>query len=96
MNEAFDDILRADTQTRSGLFTTTAIRLGTTPQNVEKDFWVCWVFDALFNGLGRRPRLLFKGGTSLSKAFGLSPRSMSVSGTPMRKTTYRAFMLFRA
>lgn len=74
MNSAFDEILRADTQTQSGLFTTTAQRLGTTPQNVEKDFWVCWTLDALFNGLPDGPRLLFKGGTSLSKGFGLIQR----------------------
>lgn len=74
MNPAFDEILRADAQTRSGLFAATAQRLGTTPQNVEKDFWVCWTLDALFNGLGDGPRLLFKGGTSLSKAFGLIQR----------------------
>jgi hypothetical protein len=74
MNAAFDEILRAEAQTRSGLFAATAQRLGTTPQNVEKDFWVCWTLDALFNGLGDGPRLLFKGGTSLSKAFGLIQR----------------------
>ena len=52
-----------------------AARLDTLPGYVEKDFWVCVVLDALFN---RRPdghpRLLFKGGTSLSKAFGLIDR----------------------
>lgn len=74
MNAAFDEILRADAQTRSGLFVATAQRLGTAPQNVEKDFWVCWTLDVLFNGLGEGPRLLFKGGTSLSKAFGLIQR----------------------
>jgi hypothetical protein len=74
MNATYDEILRADAPTRSGLFTATAQRLGTTPQNVEKDFWVCWTLDALFNGLGEGPRLLFKGGTSLSKAFGLIER----------------------
>jgi hypothetical protein len=74
MNAAFDDILRAEAQTRSGLFAATAQRLGTTPQNVEKDFWVSWTLDALFNGLGDGPRLLYKGGTSLSKAFGLIQR----------------------
>lgn len=74
MNAAFDEILKADVQTRSGLFTATAQRLGTTPQNVEKDFWVCWTLDALFNGMEGGPRLLFKGGTSLSKAFGLIER----------------------
>jgi hypothetical protein len=34
----------------------------------------CPVQRALFNGLGDGPRLLFKGGTSLSKAFGLIQR----------------------
>jgi hypothetical protein len=74
MNPGFDEILRTEAQTWSGLFTTTAQRLGTTPQNVEKDFWVCWTLDALFNGLPDGPRLLFKGGTSLSKGFGLIRR----------------------
>ncbi|NPD15046.1 nucleotidyl transferase AbiEii/AbiGii toxin family protein [Xinfangfangia sp. D13-10-4-6] len=74
MNPAYDQILAVDAETRAGLFTTTAQRLGTTPQNVEKDFWVCWTLDALFNGLKDRPRLLFKGGTSLSKGFGLIRR----------------------
>jgi hypothetical protein len=74
MNPAFDRVISADDETRLGLFTTTAQRLGTTPQNVEKDFWVCWTLDALFNGLPVGPRLLFKGGTSLSKGFGLIRR----------------------
>lgn len=60
MNPAFDHIISADDETRLGLFTTTAQRLGTTPQNVEKDFWVCWTLDALFNGSSDGPRLLFK------------------------------------
>ena len=74
MNPAYDQILAADDATRAGLFTTTAQRLGTTPQNAEKDFWVCWVLDALSNGRADGPRLLFKGGTSLSKGFGLINR----------------------
>ncbi len=74
MNSAFDQVVVADDETKLGLYTTTAQRLGTTPQNVEKDFWVCWTLDALFNGLTDRPRLLFKGGTSLSKGFGLIKR----------------------
>ena len=74
MNPAYDQVLAADDETRAGLFATTAQRLGTTPQNAEKDFWVCWTLDALFNGLPEGPRLLFKGGTSLSKGFGLIKR----------------------
>lgn len=74
MNSAYDEILLADETTRAGLFNATAQRIGTTPQNVEKDFWVCWTLDALFNGLPPGPRMLFKGGTSLSKGFGLIQR----------------------
>jgi len=74
MNANFDEIISADEATRGGVFRTTAERLGTTPQNTEKDFWVCWTLDALFNGREGGPRLLFKGGTSLSKGFGLIRR----------------------
>ncbi|MFM0700707.1 nucleotidyl transferase AbiEii/AbiGii toxin family protein [Paraburkholderia sediminicola] len=75
MNGAFREIIAASEEDRRDLFVGTATRLGTAVQNVEKDFWVCWVLDALFNGLPPQgPRLLFKGGTSLSKAFGLISR----------------------
>jgi hypothetical protein len=75
VNEAFREIIAASEADRRDLFVGTAARLGTAVQNVEKDFWVCWVLDALFNGLPvQGPRLLFKGGTSLSKAFGLISR----------------------
>jgi hypothetical protein len=50
MNLAFDAVIAADPETRLGLFTATAQGLGTTPRNVEKDFWVRWTLDALFNG----------------------------------------------
>lgn len=71
MNPAFTEVLAADAETRRGLFNTTAQRLGTTAGNVEKDFWVCWTLDALFNGHPEGgPRLLFKGGTALSKGRG--------------------------
>lgn len=75
MNEAYSEIISAAAGDRRDLFVATARRLGTTAQNVEKDFWVCWTLDALFNGLpAGGPRLLFKGGTSLSKAYGLIDR----------------------
>jgi Nucleotidyl transferase AbiEii toxin, Type IV TA system len=75
MNPAFDEVLAAGSDAMLSAFDTTALRLGTTSQNIEKDFWVCWTLDALFNGLKEgRPRLLFKGGTSLSKGFGLINR----------------------
>ncbi len=75
MNRAFDEVLAAGADAMLSAFDTTALRLGTASQNIEKDFWVCWTLDALFNGLKEGgPRLLFKGGTSLSKGFGLINR----------------------
>jgi hypothetical protein len=75
MNPAFQTFLSAAAEDRRDAFLGTARRLGTPEQNVEKDFWVCWTLDALFNTTeANGPRLLFKGGTSLSKAFGLISR----------------------
>jgi hypothetical protein len=75
MNPAFEEVLAAGSDAVLSAFDTTALRLGTAAQNIEKDFWVCWTLDALFNGLKEGgPRLLFKGGTSLSKGFGLINR----------------------
>jgi len=74
MNPDFQKIIDAKETDRRDLFLTAANRLGTPIQNVEKDFWVCWTLDVLFNGLPEGPRLLFKGGTSLSKGFGLISR----------------------
>ncbi len=75
MNTDFLKIISASEQDRQGLFLATANRLGTPIQNVEKDFWVTWTLDLLFNGRhAAEPRLLFKGGTSLSKAYGLISR----------------------
>jgi hypothetical protein len=75
MNIAYRQVIAATDDERRELFLATARRLGTAVENVEKDFWVCWTLDLLFNGLGPGlPRLLFKGGTSLSKSFGLIDR----------------------
>ncbi len=75
MNPDYVRIIAASDEDRRGLFAATARRIGTTDQNVEKDFWVCWTLDAPFRRLpAEGPRLLFKGGTSLSKAFGLINR----------------------
>jgi hypothetical protein len=75
MNPGFAEFLRANQQDRRDVFLGAAQRLGTPEQNVEKDFWVTWTLDVLFNGLpAGHPRFLFKGGTSLSKAYGLISR----------------------
>ncbi len=43
------------------------------PTAIEKDIWVCWVLQTLFS-MPERPRMCFKGGTSLSKVFGAISR----------------------
>lgn len=75
MRPGFEALLAASVDDRRDAFIATGRRLGTAEQNVEKDFWVCWTLDALFHALPPdSPRLLFKGGTSLSKCYGLISR----------------------
>ena len=75
MTQGFVDIIAAPPADRRDLFLKTATRLGTPLQNVEKDFWVTWALALLFGSRqAGEPRLLFKGGTSLSKAYGLISR----------------------
>jgi hypothetical protein len=75
MNPSFRRFLRLPANERADVFTATAQRIDTLPSYVEKDFWVCLVLDVLYNGLPQQsPKLLFKGGTSLSKAYGLIRR----------------------
>lgn len=61
---------------RAELIRLAADRLGNdmTPAVVEKDFWVCWVLNRLFRAPETSRKILFKGGTSLSKVFGLIER----------------------
>ena len=54
---------------RAELFSETAARLGVADAIVEKDFWVCWALKQLFSNKAFEGRILFKGGTSLSKIY---------------------------
>jgi hypothetical protein len=54
---------------RGDLFAETAARKGLSEAIIEKDFWVCWILKQLFSIEALSARLLFKGGTSLSKIF---------------------------
>lgn len=59
---------------RAELIKETAERVGLSPSAVEKDFWVVWVLDKLFRSELLADKIIFKGGTSLSKVFGLIRR----------------------
>ena len=75
MNAAYENFLAFPAAERQKAFGEAATRLGAIANYMEKDFWVCLVLDALYNHLpAGHPRLLFRGGTSLSKAFGLIRR----------------------
>jgi hypothetical protein len=50
-----------------------AIRRSLSPVIMEKDFWVCWLLGILFESEFAAD-LVFKGGTSLSKVFGVIDR----------------------
>jgi hypothetical protein len=69
-----DRIARLSNGDRRDLFFETADRKGTTPAVVEKDFWVSLVLKHLFSEERFKRQLLFKGGTSLSKVYGLIER----------------------
>ncbi len=59
---------------REILFLNTAQKANMSPGIVEKDFWVCWTLQYLFGQSPWAKHLAFKGGTSLSKCFGLIER----------------------
>ena len=56
------------------LFSETAANRGITQSIVEKDFWVTWTLGKLFADEQLSNILMFKGGTSLSKVFGVIER----------------------
>ena len=59
---------------REALFRNTAAKMGMREAIIEKDFWVCYLLDYLFHRSAWKDNLAFKGGTSLSKAYGLIER----------------------
>jgi len=69
-----DRIATGSAQDRRDLSGEAASQLGMNPAIVEKDFWVCWILKHLFADPALKGQMVFKGGTSLSKVFGLIDR----------------------
>ena len=69
-----NNIARINSNDRKALFQNTAAKMGLTEAIVEKDYWVCFVLDYLFHRCKWKDSIAFKGGTSLSKAYGLIER----------------------
>lgn len=68
------NIARINENDRKALFHNTAAKMGMTDAIIEKDFWVCYMLDYLFYRCKWKDNIAFKGGTSLSKAYGLIER----------------------
>ena len=58
---------------RADILRTVAANTGRADIILEKDIWVCWVLQALFSMPDPHP-MAFKGGTSLSKVYGIIDR----------------------
>ncbi len=69
-----DKIATGSDVDRRDLFSESASRLDMNPVIVEKDFWVCWILKQIFAEPTLHGHLVFKGGTSLSKVYGLIDR----------------------
>ena len=68
------EMARKSEQERRELFRATAQAMHVHEAIAEKDFWVCWLLDYLFHDSPWEDEMAFKGGTSLSKAFGAIER----------------------
>lgn len=58
---------------RKDILQTLSSRRGQNPAVLEKDVWVCWALKTLFE-IPRAHQMAFKGGTSLSKVYGVIER----------------------
>jgi len=68
------DMARRTTEDRRDVFRAAAQIMRVHEAIIEKDFWVCWTLDYLFQESPWKDTMAFKGGTSLSKAFGAIER----------------------
>lgn len=69
-----DDFARRAAEDRRAFIEEAAKRRDVTPIIIEKDFWVCWTLRRLTSCTELAGQLTFKGGTSLSKAYGIIQR----------------------
>ena len=68
------DFIKIDKNERAQAFKIASKKLGYPAYVIEKDFWVTYILDTLFNRINHKHRILFKGGTSLSKCYKLIDR----------------------
>lgn len=68
------ELIKLPKADREAAFRIASTHTGYPAHVVEKDFWVTYLLDTLFNRLTHAHRLMFKGGTSLSKCYNLIER----------------------
>ena len=68
------DFIKLKDEDRRVIFENTASKMKMNSAIVEKDFWVCFVIDYLFNNCKFKNSFAFKGGTCLSKVYKLIDR----------------------
>ncbi len=69
-----DEFARKSANDRDVYFEEAASRRDLNSIIIEKDFWVCWTLKRLMDCTELAKQLTFKGGTLLSKAYGLIDR----------------------
>ena len=69
-----DKVALLSDKERIDLFEATALKKRMRANAVEKDFWICFMINHLFNDSIYKKIFVFKGGTSLSKSFNVIER----------------------
>ncbi|OPL09535.1 MAG: hypothetical protein AVO33_07025 [delta proteobacterium ML8_F1] len=67
-------LARRSNDDRGAIISSTAMQRKLNEAIIEKDFWVCWLLEILFHHCKYSKYLAFKGGTSLSKGYGVIER----------------------
>jgi len=68
------ELAKGSDRRRQELFRETSRKMGVHEAIIEKDFWVCLILHVLFSSERWGDKVVFKGGTSLSKVYGVIGR----------------------
>lgn len=69
-----DNFVQFTNNRKTEILREAALKMKLSPEILEKDFWVCWTLKCLYSIPEIASHIIFKGGTSLSKAYGLIDR----------------------
>jgi len=68
------DFIKMPSDTKLEIIAAASAQSGLSEHIIEKDFWVSYLLDIIFNRIDLNHNFLFKGGTSLSKCYGVIER----------------------